>query len=838
MVERFGVVGRFLVDLAFRKVRMRPEGVTRIRRLAEQGTVIYVMRYRSTIDYLLVNALLLREGLPLARFAPGVSSVPWRPFGQMLRWLFRRPRPSQAQQHRECAESVAAGEPVLLFMRSQAVAGRRRWALSAARLGPQYLRDVLRASAGAARPVFLVPLAIFRNTGYRRKESRLATLVYSVQEAPGEVRRLMTYLWAPEELQVSVGREIALARFVEEHRRDGEERTVRRLTRALQIFLYREERVVLGPALLPRRVVREHVLRDPELARTIRQLAGERHVSRGRVVKEARRYLREMAAAFNGIYFGVLEFVFTRIIWPRTFAGLEIVGLERVVERMREHPVVLVPCHRSHFDYLILTYIFHTNYLSPPHIAAGINLSFWPMGPLFRGAGAFFIRRTFDDNVLYKTVFRRYLAFLIREGYTQEFFIEGGRTRTGKTLPPKLGVLSALVSTFLEGLRRDLYFVPVSIHYGRIPEEEAYRREVAGEEKQRESFGALLKARAILKRRYGTVYVSYGEPISLHDALGPLREHAQAPDADTEVVEEEQREFVERFGDRLMREINAVAVAGATSVSATALLAAQNPASRLGEFAATARTLLEVLRFQGVRFTASLLRNEPSGFRESLTWLESGGLVERRPQYDADDPVLHVTREARVSLDFYKNNTLHFFLLPALVARGLLAGVAPHGLQAYVLRWLEVFRLEFPRADQGALPGQLAGVVAFYRDHGALDGEKVRPDHPLIRVTSGLLENLREAYWMAARTVGSQSDWPLTRKALTQRMQRHFATALLLGDVRKPEGASVLAFQNALSWLESHGYVLSKRKRGGREPWFEPGPRFSELARLTSELRT
>ena len=150
---------------------------------------------------------------------------------------------------------------------------------------------------------------------------------------------------------------------------------------------------MLGPTLLPRRVVREMVLRDPELARLTRRLAAERGVPRRKVVKEARGYVDEMAAHFNGLYFGILEFLFNRIL-PRVFSGLETVGLERVVERMREHPIVLVPCHRSHFDYLILTYIFHTNYLSPPHIAAGINLSFWPMGPLFRGAGAYFIRRT------------------------------------------------------------------------------------------------------------------------------------------------------------------------------------------------------------------------------------------------------------------------------------------------------------------------------------------------------------------------------------------------------------------------------------------------------------
>ena len=186
-----------------------------------------------------------------------------------------------------------------------------------------------------------------------------------------------------------------------------------------------------------------------------------------------------MAANFHGSYFSILEFMFNRI-WPRLFQGVEYAGLERVTETMRQHPVVLVPCHRSHFDYLIISYLFHVNYLSPPHIAAGINLSFWPLGPLFRGAGAFFIRRSFEDNALYKTVFRSYLKFLIREGYTQEFFIEGGRSRTGKILTPKLGMLSALVDAFLDGVRRDLYFVPVSIHYGRVVEEEEYQRELGG----------------------------------------------------------------------------------------------------------------------------------------------------------------------------------------------------------------------------------------------------------------------------------------------------------------------------------------------------------------------
>src|SRR5207244_3553881 len=229
---------------------------------------------------------------------------------------------------------------------------------------------------------------------------------------------------------------------------------------------------------------------QPALRETMNEIAIERETPVEKVRREAQGYFDEIASNFNGTYFALLAFVFRRI-WNRIFRGVEITGLDRVADRIREHPVVLVPCHRSHFDYLILSYIFHSEFLSPPHIAAGINLSFFPMGMLFRGAGAFFIRRSFGDNELYKVIFHEYLAYLIREGYTQEFFIEGGRSRTGKILTPKLGMLSAIVNSFVSGVRRDLYLVPVSIHYGRIVEEEAYKQELLGGQKGKESFGSV-----------------------------------------------------------------------------------------------------------------------------------------------------------------------------------------------------------------------------------------------------------------------------------------------------------------------------------------------------------
>jgi glycerol-3-phosphate O-acyltransferase len=833
MLERFGPVARLLIWLAFPRVFVRPELVERVRQLATQGTVVYVMRYRSAIDYLLVNAVLLREGLPLARFAPGVSTVWWRPIGEMVGRLLRRGPGTAGTDLAACGELVAAGESVLLFMRSHTVAGRRRRALAAARLGPQYLRAVIRTAGATNRPVFLVPTAIFCGRGFHRREWRFATLLYSVQDTPSEAKRLFTYMWYAAETQLAPGREITLQRFLEEHRRDGEDRIARRLARALQIYLYREERLVLGPTLLPHRMVRETILRDPELARLTRRLAAERGVPRRKVVAEAAGYVDEMAARLNGVYFRILEFLFYRI-FPRVFSGLETVGLERVMDTMREHPIVLVPCHRSHFDYLILTYIFHSNYLSPPHIAAGINLSFWPLGPLFRGGGAYFIRRSFEDNELYKMVFRKYLTFLMREGYTQEFFIEGGRTRTGKMLQPKLGMLTAIVSAFVQGVRRDLFLVPVSIHYGRIPEEEAYTREVAGEAKPRESLRALLRARSILSKRFGTASVSYGTPISLHDTLGDRRERFHLGVGEP-AVEEDKRRFVQRLGFRILREVNAAAVAGATSVSATALLGAPRAACRLADFLAASHALVGLLRAQGVRLTASLVRNEASDFRESLVWLEGGGLVARL--VDGEGAVLHVPPAKRMNLDFYKNNTIHFFLLPTLLTRALTAGAPAAELVGRVAWWLDLYRWEFPLPDRATLPTAVAWWLDRYREAGCLADDRFDATHPIARATAGILENFREAYLVVARALAGRRDWPVKQADLLQQVRTEFASALLLGDAHKPEGSSMVIFANALARYRELGHVVETRGRGARDRWIEPGPAFDGLPQLIAKLQ-
>jgi len=835
------VIARLIARWVMSAVRIDPELVESLRSLAARGAVVYVMRYRSLVDYLLVLHVLAREGLPVPVYANDVPLLLLQPFSEMLSTLRRRLRAwrflgsgiRRFEERDRCQRLVAQGKSVVIFMRHRAGVrffGRRRGVRQAARTGADYLREIVHSLWEREQEVFLVPLAVIRGRGFRRRESRIATLVYSLQEAPGEAKRLASLAWNRDDTQLSVGTQIPLRDFMESHRADGEERIVRRLSRMLQLFLQREERVVWGPQLLPKHEVRRLSLQGDDLVDVVRQVARQRNEPESKVWRRAEQYFDEMAANFHGSYFAILEYAFNRI-WPRLFQGLEYSGLEKVIECVKRGPIVLVPCHRSHFDYLILSYIFHNNYLSPPHIAAGINLAFWPLGPLFRGAGAYFIRRSFDNDPLYKMVFKKYLTFLIREGYTQEFFIEGGRSRTGKILTPKLGMLSAIVNAFVDGVRRDLYLVPVSIQYGRVVEEDSYSLELRGAEKEKENLWALLKARTIFQRKHGTVYVTFADPISLNEALGPRKEMFRAGLADA-AVEEEKRRFIQKLGFRLLREVNGVTVAGASAVSATVLLGAPRPALRMHDFLVAARAIVQQLRGRGIAFSASLERNATDEFREVISFLESGGLVQRIA--DPMGEVLHVPAQKRMALDFYKNNTIHVFLLPCLLIRGLLDGFRGAALRDEVAWWLGIFRWEFALPEREDVAAELGRLLDEFRAGGVLTGgDAIDAKHPYVQAVVGLLDNFQEAYWIAARML-AEMDKPLSRKAAIDVMRKRYETSLLLGEVRKPEGNSIVTLGNAVERFRELEVVSVQG--GGKDRTLKQGPRAAELGALMRKL--
>ena len=382
------------------------------------------------------------------------------------------------------------------------------------------------------------------------------------------------------------------------------------------------------------------------MTEAISRLAARGKQAESQLRRQAERYFDEMAANFHGIYFSILEFVFNRI-WPRLFHGLEYCGLEKVAERVKQHPVVLVPCHRSHFDYVILSYLFHLNYLSPPHIAAGINLSFWPLGPLFRGAGAYFIRRSFEGNELYKVGVPQ-LPHLPHSRGVHAGVLHRGRTEPdGKDPHSEAGdAVGDRRRVHRSGVRRDLYLVPVSIHYGRVVEEEAYQRELGGAEKQKESLSGFCVPRRVLRRRHGTVYMTFAEPISLNQALG-TRKRALPPGrgrgrrSREAALRSEARVSATARGERRFRRGRDVGVGHG---------AAQPAAPRLSPSAISCagRNALVALPASSRSAAHRLARAQRRAeFRENLSFLENGGLIQRLSRRRRERRSIHVpTREA------------------------------------------------------------------------------------------------------------------------------------------------------------------------------------------------
>src|SRR5690606_2244275 len=253
----------------------------------------------------------------------------------------------------------------------------------------------------------------------------------------------------------------------------------------------------------------------------------------------------------------------------KMYRGIEFnpADLEELRRASKTGTLILLPSHKSHIDYLILSYFFYIKNLPLPLIAAGDNLNFMPVGPVFRRGGAFFIRRSFKGDRLYAAVVDAYIRRLIRDGYPIELFLEGGRSRTGKLLAPKYGLLNMIVDAALAVPQQKVHFVPVSIGYERVIEADSYQREVSGGEKKKEDATDLLHAREALRHRYGRINVQMSTPITLDDIcaeLGISMDMLHRP--------AKRRAVVTRLGNRVMDEINRVTAVTPGALVAIALL--------------------------------------------------------------------------------------------------------------------------------------------------------------------------------------------------------------------------------------------------------------------------
>src|SRR5438046_1178366 len=283
------------------------------------------------------------------------------------------------------------------------------------------------------------------------------------------------------------------------------------VARQAALALERAERRLRGARYKVPRFVEQEIVARPAFRGGIARLARRLGRDEASVTRDARRYLREIAAQHSPHHIdlaaNLIRFMYTQGYGETLH--YDRAQLEALAALGQRHPLVFLPTHKSIPDTPVLKYALYDNGLPPNHTAGGINLNFFPVGGLMRRTGLFFIRRSFKDNEVYKLVLRQYIDYLVEKRFPLEWYIEGTRSRSGKLMPPRFGLLAYVVDAYRRGKSDDVVLIPVSIAYDQISDVQDYTHEQLGGKKQRESFGWFVSFVRRLRRPYGAIHIDF-----------------------------------------------------------------------------------------------------------------------------------------------------------------------------------------------------------------------------------------------------------------------------------------------------------------------------------------
>ncbi|WP_417659432.1 glycerol-3-phosphate 1-O-acyltransferase PlsB [Pseudidiomarina sp.] len=508
----------------------------------------------------------------------------------------------------------------------------------------------------------VVPIGLFwgRKPG---QEPRQGHTMVSDIDNPGHWRKFWLVMFSGRHILLRASLPVQLREMAEQ--RGSTQDLAHKLARVARVHFVRLRHAIAGPKMTERAVVIQDLLDTPALQQAIADEARSKKITEQQARKVAEKYLHEIAASYSDTLVRLLD-RFMSWCWSRIYNGIHVEGGERIRELAETgHEIVYVPCHRSHMDYLLLSYVIYKEGLVPPHIAAGVNLDFFPAGPLFRRGGAFFIRRSFRGNKLYSTVFREYLNRLFQKGYPVEYFTEGGRSRTGRLLAPKTGMIAMTVQGMLRGQQRPMSLVPVYLGYEHVMEVGTYLKELKGKSKEKESVWKVIGSLRHL-RNFGQGYVSFGEPINLGEALEKLQPNWR--ESITTGAEEPERPkwltpTVNLLADEIMCRINNSAALNSVNLTALAILSSEQHALTREELVSQLNLYTQILG--EVPYSKDAYVPEEDG--EAL-WQLAKKHDKFIVESDGIGELIRLDGTNAIAMTYYRNNIMHMVIVPALLA--------------------------------------------------------------------------------------------------------------------------------------------------------------------------
>ena len=678
---------------------------------------------------------------------------------------------------------------------------------------PETMRVLVAAvAADPTLDVDLIPVSIFWGRAPDKEASWLRLLLSENWDRVGYFRRMVSVIVNGRNLFVQFGDPVSLRAFLEEGVEPA--RALRRSTRQLRNVMARQRAAAIGPDLSHRRTIATQVLRAASVRRAMADEMRSQRISRRDALKLATNYAAEIAANYSHVFVAIMARLLTWF-WTRLYDGVETHNFEQLRQVTDGNEIIYVPCHRSHIDYLLLSYVIYYKGYAVPHIAAGINLNMPVVGSLLRRGGAFYMRRSFKGNALYTMVFMKYLGLMMARGHSLEYFIEGGRSRTGRLLQPMTGMLSMTLRSYLRDPRRPVVFLPVYFGYERLVEGKTYIGELSGQPKEKESVLGMLRTLPALRRNFGKVHVSFGAPVYLNEVLD-----RHAPGRTRGQPEKDERPSwlapaVDDLAGRIMTNINSAACATPVSLLALALLAMPKQSMIEGDLS------------RQLELYTSLLRQAPYSPQVWITEMDGASMIRHgermqvlhRLRHPLGD-VMRMTEETAVLMTYFRNNVLHLMAVPSLIACGFLNNriMGAPDIQRLMRRIYPYVRDElFLRWDESDLNDAIVEVVDDLVNHGLL--EIVEGGAHWRRPPTGSVESLQlsmlaqitvqiiERYYLVIAVLLKCGSGRINQNALEARCQLMAQRMSLLHELNSPEYFDKTLFRNFIELLRARRVI-------------------------------
>jgi glycerol-3-phosphate O-acyltransferase len=799
----------WLVKKVLSGVSLADQYVESLKKLSDTGVVVYALKQKSKLNTLIIRALSASKGIPRPVFSYNCNMLFWQPFMEGLRTvkafvshLVLKRAILSSHKNKHLRNIVREGHSAIIHLG-----------------GSEFIEDdyadgaimqLLEAQKEMSVPVYIVPQLITYGRRREKENENIINILFGQSDHTSAMQRLITFLRYANKAIVIPAEAINLSEFMKENKNLYPGEMVQRLRGELVDRIDEEKTAMVGPALKSRDELIGMTLKDQDLIRYMENMSASGKTNYQRIQRDTKRYLREIASDYNEMFIEIWDKVLTWL-WNNIYDGVVVdqEGMVKIRNISKKMPFVIIPCHRSHIDYLLLSYVLYKHNIQMPFVAAGTNLLFFPLGYIFRKSGAFFMRRSFKGNPLYGEVFAKYLKVLLKEGLPLEFFIEGGRSRTGKMIMPKYGLLSMIIQAYQEGACEDLALVPVYIGYDRVIEEKSYLKELGGAPKAREKTTDLIRSSKVLRKRYGRVYLNIGEPIQMKPYLNALEKKFE------DMALEERQSIYRKIGYEIVLRIGNVSVVTPYALIAAGLLSHDRRGMSHNDLLTVLNSFYDYLAHRQIRLAVTLA-NRRKAIRDALELLDQGGLISRmgteeEEEDEFEEIVYSLEDDKRMNLEYYKNNILNYFLPISFVATSILSNnndVIPLTQIMEDYRFFKkLFLREFIFDQTKDELDEVNEVLTYLHNQGMIVGEE-RNEQAWIEVKgkgrthlkpfAGLISNYIESYWVVIRGCTYLRKGPMQKKDLVKKIQGLGSKMYSKGEIRRSEALSQSSFENAL----------------------------------------